>query len=81
MKVNAPEKLYFFEGEPILSARSKKVEGTAIEYTHTDAFIDKACEWLKENADMYEAFDSESKSYFMDKDKLVEDFKKLFKEE
>ena len=48
MKANeAPEKLYFFEGEPILSARSKKREDANIEYTRTDAFIEKACEWLE----------------------------------
>lgn len=50
MKANAPEKLYLFEGEPILSARSKKVEGTCIEYILTDAFIVKATLWLLTNA-------------------------------
>jgi hypothetical protein len=43
----APEKLYFFEGEPILSARSKKREDANIEYTRTDAFIDNACEYFR----------------------------------
>lgn len=47
MKANAPEKLYFFEGETILSARSKKIEDANIEYVRTDAFIEKACEFLK----------------------------------
>lgn len=35
--MKAPEKLYFFEGEPILSARSKQREDANIEYTRTDA--------------------------------------------
>ena len=45
MKANeAPEKIYLFEGEPILSARSKKREDASIEYSRTDAFIEKACD-------------------------------------
>ena len=45
MKENeAPKKIYLFEGEPILSARSKKREDASIEYTRTDAFIEKACD-------------------------------------
>ena len=77
MKANAPERLYL--SETIYSTYLYQVpdpdDESAVEYTQTDAFINKACEWLKENADMYETFDSESKSYYMDKDKLVEDFK------
>lgn len=53
MKANeAPEKLYLFEGEPILSARSKKLEGTDIEYIRTDVFLERACTWLRRNFDM-----------------------------
>lgn len=44
--MKAPEKLYFFEGEPILSARSKQREDANIEYTCTDAFIEKAMKFL-----------------------------------
>ena len=47
MEANVPEKLYLFEGEPILANRSKKLLGADIEYTRTDAFIGKACEWLE----------------------------------
>ena len=39
--------------------------------------IEKACTWLEENADMFEAFDSDSKTYYMDKVALVEQFKKI----
>lgn len=84
MKANkVPKKLYgcykgngnfFMDYRPFPNDES-------IEYTRTNAFIEKACEWLKENADMYETFDSESKSYYMDKDKLVEDFKEYMKGE
>jgi hypothetical protein len=47
MKANAPEKIYF-DGEslayklPIFSSQN-------IEYTRTDAFIENAAQWLKEN--------------------------------
>lgn len=44
--MKAPENLYFFEGEPILSARSKKREDANIEYIRTDAFIEKAMKFL-----------------------------------
>jgi len=58
MKANeAPEKIYLFEnpinGTPDdrwLSSRSSEDD---IEYTRTDAFIDKALEWLCNNYDKY----------------------------
>ena len=52
--MKAPEKLYFFEGEPILSARSKNVEGAYIEYVSIDAFIKKAKKWFKEQNEWYD---------------------------
>ena len=49
MKANeAPEKIYLIEGEPILSARSKKTEDANIEYTRTDVFIERVCDWLSD---------------------------------
>lgn len=42
--------------------------------------IRKACEWLKENADMFEAFDPETKTYYMDKNKMIEEFRKAMEE-
>ena len=51
MKANeAPEKLYFGEFDKSgLIAYSTKESNDEIEYTRTDAFIEKACEWLKDN--------------------------------
>ena len=59
MKANeAPKKIYIsnFDIEALpkneqLSERWHEVstQDTDIEYTRTDAFIEKACEWLKEN--------------------------------
>ena len=54
MKANAPEKLYLFEGEPILSARSKRVEGTDVEYIRADAFINKARKWFEKQPETYD---------------------------
>ena len=74
MDANVPEKLYLFEGEPILSARSKKVAGVEyIEYTRTDAFIEKACEWLEPVLKNYAG-------YSVGED-ILGDFRKYMKEE
>ena len=74
MKANAPEKLYFFEGETILSARSKKIEDANIEYVRIDTFIEKACEYLME----YEFNDSPT---IADRRKRVDEFRKYMKGE
>ena len=51
--MNVPEKIYLFENpisnEPDDRWLSKKSEDKDIEYTRTDAFIEKACEWLRNN--------------------------------
>ena len=73
MDANVPEKLYLFEGEPILANRSKKLLGADIEYTRTDAFIEKACEWLEPVLKNYAG-------YYAGTDTL-EDFRKYMKEE
>ena len=74
MDANVPEKLYLFEGEPILANRSKKLLGADIEYTRTDAFIEKAAEYLLD----YEFNDSPT---IADRRKRVEEFKKYMKGE
>lgn len=53
MKANeVPEKIYIFEnpisGTPDDRWLSKRSDDEDIEYTRTDVFIEKACEWLKE---------------------------------
>lgn len=51
MKANAPERLYLSKN--IYSTYLYQVpdpdDETAVEYTRTDAFIEKACVWLKNN--------------------------------
>ena len=46
----APEKIYIYpySTDGIYEVKTKPLEGT-IEYTRTDAFIEKATEWLKES--------------------------------
>ena len=50
----APEKIYIFEN-PILdfTKLSVKQNDNDIEYTRTDAFIDKTMKWLCNNYDKY----------------------------
>ena len=50
MKAIAPEKIYIFEN-PILDFTRLSVRQSSddIEYTRTDAFIEKACAWLENN--------------------------------
>ena len=54
MKANeAPEKIYLFEnpisGTPDDRWLSKRSDENDIEYTRTDAFIEKAWEWIEDN--------------------------------
>ena len=70
MKPNeAPEKLYFgLQGDTgILDIYSKMESENEIEYTRTDAFIEKACEWLEPVLKNYAG-------YYRGKD-ILEDFK------
>jgi hypothetical protein len=44
MKVNAPEKLYLIQHNGLICYRRNNKDD--IEYTRTDAFIEKACDYL-----------------------------------
>ena len=86
----APEKIYlttfgFPICEPIPQESSNPdtvwsekpyMDADSIEYTRTDAFIEKACEWLSKNSPDYI-------NYFISHDfgKFVEDFRKAQKGE
>lgn len=73
MKVNAPEKIYLTQlmlfAAPTISSSDNDVE-----YTRTDAFIEKACGYLME----YEFNDSPT---IADRRKRVEEFRKYMKGE
>ena len=47
MKANAPEKIWINQSD--LSKLSGHIDKDSIEYIRKDAFIEKACEWLKES--------------------------------
>lgn len=50
MKANeAPEKLYIKDTDIHLCIYSLKGSEDEVEYIRTDAFIEKACGWIKEN--------------------------------
>lgn len=61
MKANAPEKIFL---HPDIGGREfirpwlkRRANQESVEYTRTDAFMEKACEWLDEtlrNTDFYE---------------------------
>ena len=65
MKANeAPEKIYLYEnlfGRAADYWLREKSSDTDIEYTRTDAFIEKACEWLKTNFNMPDDFENHFK--------------------
>ena len=72
--MEAPEKIYFTQTENGTHYYTEGVpsERNHIEYTRTDAFIEKACEYLME----YEFNDSPT---IADRRKRVEDFKKYMR--
>lgn len=48
--------------------------------TEKEQLIKKACEWLRENVENYEALDTVDRTYYQDIDNLVLDFKKAIEE-
>lgn len=80
MKANeAPEKIYI---PTILAANAVMYKVyDSIEYIHTDAFIKKACEWLKDNASNYIIEHPFSSNVDFEEDKMIDDFKNYMKGE
>lgn len=86
MKANkTPEKVFIrptaFE-YPCPSYIDENSNYGGIEYIRTDAFIEKACEWLKTNARDYAFVDTDRIGNVADIDlELVQDFRKYMKGE
>lgn len=86
MKANeAPEKLYF-PIDDALETYARKDSDEEIEYTRTDAFVKKACEWIETNMDDYIHVEYDTvtgkptnEAHIAHK-KVVEDFKKYMEE-
>ena len=76
MKANeAPERLYLSKNiySTFLYQVPDPDDKTAVEYTRTDAFIEKACEWLNT------FYNEETRSYLIDED--IRKFKDYMKGE
>jgi len=81
----APEKIYVPQNSTLELGLEDfwvdhQVFGSDVEYTRTDAFIEKAIEWLKKNADNYTWYDEfEGESGMIDE--FIDDFKNYMKGE
>lgn len=80
--MEAPKKIYIHEASaPELTEKLPY----HIEYTRTDSFIEKACEWLSANADKYIWYSDYAENIGDDtcgmNDEFIEDFKKYMKGE
>lgn len=85
MKENeAPEKIYLFEslvnGTLVLEWMPKRLTKNDIEYTRTDAFIEKACKFLSNaaNIPLWENYDD---TFDCDTIKLIDNFRNYMKGE
>ena len=83
MKANeAPEKLYFGESDKgILDIYSTKESDSEVEYTRTDAFIDKALAYLNSKFYFHNAFYGVVSTDFNAMEELFEDFRKYMERE
>lgn len=80
MKANAPEKIYLHKISEDTGELSRfwsydifdRQDVNNIEYTRTDAFIEKVIEFLKNNLDGYDLQEE-------DIDRIIEDFKVVMK--
>lgn len=71
MKANEPEKIYVSQHSGLHFYEKK--DDDDIEYTRTDVFIEKACDWIKEKWD-----DNYTMPIIIDS--VIEDFKKYMEE-
>ncbi len=80
MKANAPEKIYAYIPDDDIVGTASTQKGfphqfVTEEYTRTDAFIEKACEWLEEHLLDFWSQRITNTGYF------IEDFKNYMKGE
>lgn len=82
--MEAPDKIYIDYPKNYFWFRIK--DKNSIEYIRTDVFIKKACKWLNTHSEDYMSEDEELKRIgrlynYLEKDLLIEDFKKYMKGE
>ena len=79
--MEAPEKLYLHptaKGNVGASWLTFPLTNEDIEYIRTDAFIEKACEWIKEHKEVVETEDNGIIGWIPDY--FIEDFKKYIEQ-
>ena len=74
MTANAPEKLYLLQHNGLICYCTSNEDD--IEYTRTDAFIEKACDWI--NLHIGELSDIYTRSAI--RNEFLEDFRKAMEE-
>lgn len=81
--MKAPEKVYLTTNENGTHYCTEGIpfEREYIEYICKDAFIEKACDWLEDNASNYIIEHPFSSDVDFEEDKMIEDFKKYMKGE
>ena len=78
MKANeAPEKIYLQEPTKV---RTEGLYDNDVEYICTDAFIEKACQFIKENHHKYSSWNIEEYGLVFNTETFIEDFKNYIKE-
>lgn len=77
MKANSPEKIWINQSD--MPKLSGYIDKNSIEYTRTDAFIEKAAEWIKNKAESYVV--DTPLCYYFDYKRAIEDFKEYIKGE
>lgn len=78
MKANVPEKIYINSNLENRTRLIGKGDISFIEYTRTDAFIEKAVSWLKEHREAVETEDNGIMGWIPDY--FIEDFRKYMEE-
>lgn len=88
--MEAPEKIYVHvKGDKVTNTWNSTWIGVHdVEYTRNDAFIDKACEWLKRHVEdeKYKTPDEESYRHglpcdYFETDMFIDDFRKAMEEQ
>ena len=82
MEANVPEKIYIDANEDwhrTFTAFTEKAKGDDIEYIRKDAFIEKACKFLSNEANipLWEGYND---TFGCDTSKLVDNFRKYMEE-
>ena len=77
--MQAPEKIYLTtDGDNSFVFTQKRSDNKGIEYTRTDAFVEKAAEWLKEN--IYKHVYKQGDDLGFPTAEFLKDFKKYMKD-